>query len=196
MWMTMGSDPSRKPTPPMVPSATSTTWFAFGSKAAICPPLQLAPPEHWPLRVVVAVTSEAAKETGSTAGMRRTASTSPYFDSFVTAQPGDLDEARAAIRERDFDRLATVTEASCLKMHAAMMTATPSLLYWLPASVAVIEEVRRLRSAGTPACFTMDAGPQVKVVCAPDAAARVEQALLNISGVQRVLVSELGEGAR
>ncbi|MDX1443859.1 MAG: diphosphomevalonate decarboxylase, partial [Gammaproteobacteria bacterium] len=47
-------------------------------------------PGHWPLRVLVAVTDEAAKATGSTDGMRLTQETSPYFERWVADQPADL----------------------------------------------------------------------------------------------------------
>jgi len=79
--------------------------------------------------------------------------------------------ARAAIRARDFAALADVAEHNCLKMHAAALAALPPLVYWNGATVECLHAVRRLRAAGVPVFFTIDAGPQLKAVCAPGARA-------------------------
>ena len=44
--------------------------------------------------------------------------------------------------------------------------------------------------------FTIDAGPQVKAVCLPEAAAEVEAALRATPGVTEIMTTGLGEGAR
>ncbi|HEU0196617.1 MAG TPA: diphosphomevalonate decarboxylase [Nevskiaceae bacterium] len=152
--------------------------------------------QAWPLRVVVAVTSEARKAVGSTDGMLRTARTSPYQDAWVATQEDDLAEARAAIAARDFGRLAAVSEASCLKMHALAMAARPGLLYWNGATVEGMHCVRTLRASGVPVFFTVDAGPQVKAVCLASGAAMVADALRALPGVLRVIECGLGAGAQ
>ncbi len=156
----------------------------------------LAEPEHWPLKVVVAITQLGPKSVGSTKGMELTRETSPFFSSWVASHPADLTRAREAIATRDFERLAEVTEASCLKMHALMMSARPGLLYWRGATLEIIHAIRELRREGVPVCFTIDAGPQVKAVCEAHVDARVMSALRSINGVQDVLTSGLGPGAR
>lgn len=154
----------------------------------------LAPATHWPLRVVVAVTDEAPKATGSTDGMTATQLTSPYFQAWVEGQDADLAEARAAVLARDFDRLADVTEYSCLKMHASAMAARPGVLYWNGATIEGLHAIRGLRAKGLPVCFTIDAGPQVKVVCLPEAEVMACETLLAVPGVKRVIASGLGAG--
>ncbi|MCX7073158.1 MAG: diphosphomevalonate decarboxylase [Gammaproteobacteria bacterium] len=146
----------------------------------------------WPLRVAVAITSTAEKAIGSTEGMNRTADTSPYQRAWIDTQEADLAEARAAIVARDFERLADISEFSCLKMHALAMAARPGLLYWNAATMAAMHEVRRLRAAGVPVFFTVDAGPQVKAICLPSAATQVAAALREIPGVLNVLETGLG----
>jgi diphosphomevalonate decarboxylase len=154
----------------------------------------LAPAAHWPLRVVVAVTDEAPKATGSTDGMTLTQRTSSYFRAWVEDQDADLIEARAAVLDRDFDKLAAITEFSCLKMHASAMAARPGVVYWNGATVEALHAVRALRGTGVPVCFTIDAGPQVKVVCLPEAEAVAREVLLAVPGVKRVIGSGLGAG--
>jgi diphosphomevalonate decarboxylase len=136
------------------------------------------------------------KEIGSTEGMIRTEQTSPYYAGWVNSSEEDLTEARSAVARRDFEALAEVSESSCLKMHAVMMTARPGLVYWNGTTVECIRRVRQLRADGVPVFFTVDAGPQVKAVCVPEAFDRVAAELAEIEGVQQVLASGLGEGAR
>jgi diphosphomevalonate decarboxylase len=52
-----------------------------------------------------------------------------------------------------------------------------------------------LRGDGTPAFASIDAGPQVKVLCEPADADRVAGALRAVPGVERVLVAGPGRGA-
>jgi diphosphomevalonate decarboxylase len=150
----------------------------------------------WPLRVAVAITSTAAKQVGSTEGMRRTAETSPYQAAWIDTQEADLSMARDAIRARDFDALARISEYSCLKMHALALAAQPGLLYWNGATVECMHRVRALRQQGVPVFFTVDAGPQLKAVCMPSAIEQVKAALRDVPGVLDVLDTGLGEGAR
>jgi diphosphomevalonate decarboxylase len=150
----------------------------------------------WPLAVVVAVTSTAQKSVGSTEGMNRTRDTSPYYDAWVNTAEADLAEARTAVLAKDFDKLAAVAEYSCLKMHALALAARPGLLYWNGATVEAMHAVRRLRAEGVPVFFTVDAGPQVKAVCLPEAAARVRDVLATVPGVLRLHETGLGGGAR
>jgi len=158
--------------------------------------LQLLEPSAWPLRVLVAVTDPGPKAVGSTEGMQMTKHTSPYYPAWIESSPADLSEARSAVQRRDFEALANVSESSCLKMHALMLSARPGLVYWNGATVEGIRRVRELRASGVPVFFTVDAGPQLKAVCLPEAYERVERELAAVPGVMSILESGLGDGAR
>ncbi|HVZ73575.1 MAG TPA: diphosphomevalonate decarboxylase [Polyangia bacterium] len=148
------------------------------------------------VRLVVAVTSDAAKAIGSTEAMDATAKTSPYYAAWLASVPGDLADARAAIAARDLPRLGAVAERSAMRMHASAMAADPAILYWNPATLAAIATVRALRARGVAAFFTIDAGPHVKVLCAYADAAAVGAALEKTPGVLRTIVASPGPGAR
>jgi diphosphomevalonate decarboxylase len=147
-----------------------------------------------PHEVVIALTTEQKKSVASGPGMARSAESSPYFPQWVASHPADMAAARAAILSRDFEAVATIAEASCLKMHAAALTSEPPLVYWNGATVECLQCVRALRASGVPVFFTIDAGPQVKAICLPDAAATVVAALEATAGVERVLATGLGPG--
>src|SRR5262249_33757300 len=151
-------------------------------------------PGDFPLRVVIAVTSVSGKPLGSTAAMQKTAETSPYYDAWLRTAAADLDAARSAIAGRDLAALGEVAEASCLKMHAAAAAARPGILYWTGPTVELIHRVRSLREGGQAAYFTIDAGPQVKVLCRPDDCATIAAQLAQVAGVVRTITCAPGKG--
>lgn len=154
----------------------------------------LVPVDHWDLRVVVAIVTSQPKPVSSRSGMTRAAA-SPFYPAWVASAEADLAEARAAIKARDLQALGLLAEHSALKMHAVGLAARPPLFYWHGATVACLNRVWTLRQEGTPAFVTIDAGPQVKVLCGPDDAGRVADALGAVPGVERVLVCRPGGGA-
>ena len=157
---------------------------------------QIAEANHWPLEICVAIVSEEEKTIGSTEGMERSRLTSPYYGPWLDGNDTDVAEAEQMVLNRDFDKLAELSEFSCLKMHAMAMASQPGLVYWRGATVELIHEIRALRAAGTPVFFTVDAGPQVKAICAPGFGDRVAEALGSVTGVKGILRCGLGQGAR
>lgn len=158
--------------------------------------VQLQDAAYWPLAMLILITSDAEKELGSTEGMNRTARTSPYYPAWIASSAGDLAAMREAIAGKDFQRLGEIAEFSCFKMHGLALSADPAILYWNDLSVTLIHEVRRLRRQGYGAYVTMDAGPQVKVICLPEDAPKLQQQLGQIAGIQRILPTAIGGDAR
>jgi diphosphomevalonate decarboxylase len=160
-----------------------------------CVARELAPASHWPLKVMVAVVSENKKDTGSTSGMDASRATSPFYPAWVDTHPHDMASLRTAVADKDFALLAKITERSCMKMHAVMLATDPALVYWRGASIEVVHAVRELQRSGIAATYTIDAGPQVKVLTLAEHARAVEDTLKKVPGVLRVIASELGPAA-
>jgi diphosphomevalonate decarboxylase len=59
-----------------------------------------------------------------------------------------------------------------------------------------MQTIRSLQADGHGVFFTIDAGPQLKAVCLPEAGDIVRAALEQTRGVIRTLQSGLGPGAR
>lgn len=155
----------------------------------------IAPPEHWNLADCVAIVSAGHKKTGSTEG-HALAGTSPLQAARVADAPRRLDLCRRAILERDFNALAAIIELDSDMMHAVMMTSTPGLFYWRPASVAIMDAVREWRAGGLPVCYTVDAGPNIHVICPREYIGETEKNLRELPGVKDVLVAGVGGPAR
>lgn len=155
----------------------------------------IAPAEHWELWDCVAVVTEQPKTTGSTEG-HQLASTSPFQAARVKDALRRLEICRNAIQEKDFEALAGIIELDSNMMHAVMMTSRPPLMYWSPKSLEVMIEVAKWRKNGIPAAYTLDAGPNVHVICTKPYANRVRARLEKIPGVARLLSSGVGSGVQ
>ena len=157
--------------------------------------LSLASPEHWKLADCVAIVSASHKKTGSTEG-HYIASTSPLQSARVADTPRRLDLCRDAILNCDFDAFASIVELDSDIMHAVMMTSSPALHYWKPASLDIMQSVRQWREDGMQVCYTVDAGANVHVICPEAEAHIVDQHLREINGVKNVLVARVGGAAQ
>lgn len=169
-------------------------WFAGQSDESSFAE-SFAPPDYWVLADCIAIVSLAHKATGSTAG-HATAGTSPLQEARVTPAPARLTTCREAILKRDFSQLAQVVEQDSNLMHAVMMTSQPPLLYWQPATLGIMHAVHEWRQAGLPCCYTIDAGPNVHVICPADVAVEVEARLGALPGILEVRTASIGGAAR
>ena len=151
----------------------------------------IASADHWDLHDIVALIDVEHKAVGSTEG-HAVADTSPLQAARVATAPDRLAQARTAVLARDFAALADVIELDSLMMHAVMITSSPVLMYWQPATIAVMHAVRQWRANGLAACATIDAGPNVHVICTAAAAAEVALRLRVIPGVRQVISAHAG----
>ncbi|MFD2043373.1 diphosphomevalonate decarboxylase [Ornithinibacillus salinisoli] len=154
----------------------------------------VSPQDHWDVRVAAVVLSAKMKKVSSREGMRRTVETSPFFSSWVDSIPSDLEDIKQGIKERDFEKVGQIAEANCLKMHATTLGANPPFTYWHDTTLAVMQTVQQLRENGIPAYFTIDAGPNVKVLYLPENEEKVQDILREIPGVTDVKLSRSGQG--
>lgn len=119
----------------------------------------------WPsLRVGIVTVSAAEKPMGSRPAMRQTVETSALYHAWPAKVQADLEMIRAAIRGQDLGALGRTAESNALAMHGTMLAAQPPVLYWLPGSVRAIQRVWAARADGVPLYFTMDAGPNLKLL--------------------------------
>ena len=169
--------------------------WQMGSEEADSFAFSIAPPNHWELSDCIAIVSAGHKKTGSTEG-HAIAGTSSLQSARVADAPHRLDLCRRAVLERDFAALANIMELDSDMMHAVMMTSSPALHYWQSASVTVMQAVRAWRAEGLPVAYTVDAGPNVHVLCPSEVQKEAEARLRNLPGVEKILVAKVGGPAR
>lgn len=157
--------------------------------------LSIATPDHWALADVVAVVDPGAKKIGS-AENHLLATSSPYFATRLATLPERLRLARHAVLARDLATLGHAIEADTVSMHAVCMTSSPPSFYWNGGTLDVIHAVRGWREDGLESYFTIDAGPNVHVICHERDAATVAKQLDALAAVQFTISNVVGSGAR
>lgn len=146
------------------------------------------------ISILSVMVSSKQKRISSREGMKLTVETSPFYAGWLNTVEKDLEKAKKAIRSRDFESLGMVVEANALKMHATMLGAKPPILYWQSGTMEVMHHIQNLRLSGIPVFFTIDAGPNVKVLCLPEDEKQVYESLLNLPAVQSIISCHLGSG--
>jgi diphosphomevalonate decarboxylase len=151
----------------------------------------IAPPEHWDLRDLIVIVSQEHKAVGSTGG-HQLAQTSSLQAARVAGAAARLKACREALLARDLARLGRIIEEDAILMHGVMMSSHPPLYYWNAATMALIQATQGWRAEGLPAYFTIDAGPNVHLICEASVADAVREEASKIPGVQAVLISKPG----
>jgi diphosphomevalonate decarboxylase len=155
----------------------------------------IAPADHWDLVDCIAIFSEAHKPVGSQAGMLL-ADTSPFQAVRLQDSARRLEICRSAILNKDFAALSAVTELDSNMMHAVMMTSNPPLFYWQPGSLALMKAVKEWQSEGLDVTYTLDAGPNVHLICLPNTFDTLIERISTFTGVINVLHGKPGGPAR
>jgi phosphomevalonate decarboxylase len=126
--------------------------------------------EDFQMGIVVALIP-AYKQTENA---HRAVLTSPFFHSRLAFVHGALAEMENAIRKRSIERIGSLAERDSLILHGITMTSVDEMMLWRPETVKVILEVRKMRSEGIPAYFSIDTGATVYVNTKPRLVKEVE----------------------
>lgn len=139
------------------------------------------------LAMIMLVLEDQKKPISSRDGMKLCVETSTTFDEWIRQSEQDYKDMLVYLKDNDFKKVGELTEKNALAMHATTKTATPSFSYLTDASYEAMDFVRQLREQGESCYFTMDAGPNVKVLC-------LEEDLEHLSGLlgqrYRLIVSK------
>jgi diphosphomevalonate decarboxylase len=159
--------------------------------------LQIAKPEHWPeLRIIASIVLTEKKKISSRVGMEQTVRTSSFYGAWLESVDKDLEKVKKGILEKDFSLIGRTAEENCLKMHATMVTTKPPIIYWQASTLAIIQSVLAWREQGLECYFTIDAGPQVKIICLEDQVREIKKRLKMINGLREVVVCKPGQGPK
>lgn len=169
-------------------------WHA-GAEDASSYAESIAPPDHWDLRDVVAIVSREHKAIGSGGG-HAAAVSSPFFPVRVSRIVDRLGVIRDALLARDLETFGAAVEAEAYELHAIAMTSAPPILYWAPATVALLNLVGTWRADGVPVYATLDAGPNVHLLCESAALPTLSAALDELDYVDSYIINQPAPGAR
>ncbi|MGC5691415.1 diphosphomevalonate decarboxylase [Enterococcus faecium] len=146
------------------------------------------------LAMVFVLINDQKKEVSSRNGMRRTVETSSFYQGWLDSVEEDLYQLKQAIKTKDFQLLGETMERNGLKMHGTTLAAQPPFTYWSPDSLKAMDAVRQLRKQGIPCYFTMDAGPNVKVLVENSHLSEVQETFTKLFSKEQVITAHAGPG--
>ncbi|MFH1445363.1 MAG: diphosphomevalonate decarboxylase [Nanoarchaeota archaeon] len=157
---------------------------------------QIAPKDYWDFRMITTIVSTEEKKVKSRAGMAQTIATCPYYDKWLATVGDDINVMRKAIKSKDFTTVGQTAEHNSLKMHATMITTKPPIIYWNPATMSILHAIQDWREEDLESYFTMDAGPNVKVMCMAKDADELKTRLEQLPGVKEAIICKPGDAAK
>lgn len=155
---------------------------------------QLAPASHWDIHDVILVVSSKSKKSSSLEG-HKLAKTSPYYKARLAELPRRLVLVRQAIRDKSLSKLGIELEKDALSLHFIAMTSTPPIWYLESSTIEVIKEIYTLRNQGIEAYFTMDAGPNIHIICVAKDSSTIKAYFARKPYIETIFVSGSGKGA-
>ncbi len=155
----------------------------------------LYPPSYWDLRKIAVVVEEQKKKISSTKG-HSLAGKNPFLKARLALVKKNLIKIKRAFREKDFSLLGEVVESETLSIHSVMLTSQPALIYWQPMTLAIIHQIVSWREQGVvESYFTIDAGPNVHLICQGKDERKLLAKLKEIKGIKRMVVNRPARGA-
>lgn len=151
-------------------------------------------PEYWDIVDVITVVDASEKKVSSTLG-HSLAQTSMLYKGRLASMNQKVEELKRAMTDKDFARFGEIVEEESFNMHAIMMTSQPSVLYWTPVTVRVLQALRVWREEGLLAYATLDAGANVHVLVQGADVAEVEKRLKSLEGVKKTILGRPTRGA-
>ncbi|WP_119326274.1 diphosphomevalonate decarboxylase [Companilactobacillus musae] len=146
------------------------------------------------LTLLSVVINKHSKKISSTVGMENSVKSSPFYENWVTLVTSEIKEIKQAIAQKDVQKIGEISEHNAMCMHALTLSANPSFTYFEPETLQIIQIIKELRQKGIFAYATIDAGPNVKIICTKESLPKVqtyiEQQLSNVTTV----IANIGSG--
>lgn len=146
------------------------------------------------LEMIAIMINRQQKKVSSRGGMQASVDTSPYFEIWPKVVEQDLKAIKIAIQEHNISKIGEITEANAMRMHALTLSAQPPFTYFEASTIKAINLINQLRQTGLNCYYTMDAGPNVKVIYDQKDRPQLLAALGQVFGQENLVVAQPGPG--
>ena len=157
---------------------------------------QILKKSDWPLDVLICIASINPKTTSSRVGMEISRETSPMYQKWLDINNEHINSALKSLKEKNLVDLAKVTEENCELMHKVMESSIPSIQYRNDLTHECIAETMNLRASGHRLFYTIDAGPQVKIICEPKSSEFIKKRIMEETDINEIIHTRIGESPR
>lgn len=157
---------------------------------------KLFPKSHWMLWDIVLMVSKNPKSISSSKA-HLLAPSSPFFSTRIAGLKEKLQQMKQALSEKNLSLLGPLLEQEALEMHSIIMTTKEQSAYLTDESFAILEWLRQKRQKGVfRAYFTIDAGPNIHVICEDEDKIKFIQAFKKDFSKIDYLEDHTGEGIK
>ncbi|GIV34822.1 MAG: diphosphomevalonate decarboxylase [Chitinophagales bacterium] len=123
----------------------------------------------------------------------------PFATARIRQAADNLQDLIKVLRNGNLQAFCDIVENEALTLHALMLASRPPVLLWEPATVDIIRSIQAFRQqTGIPACFTIDAGPNVHLLypesASVDIRQYIEQQLMVNCTLETVIYDHTGTG--
>lgn len=151
--------------------------------------------KYWELRDIILVVETGKKKTSSTKG-HENAKSSIFYKTRLVNLPVRITKLKNALKNRNMKNLGGLLEEEAVELHMIMMTQKPPLFYWTDKTTDIINNVYKWREEGIAVYFTLDAGPNVHLICEAKEEKKVLAKAREIPGIKNIIINAPAAGAR
>lgn len=149
---------------------------------------------HFGLGMTAILLSTKQKKISSRHGMQTVVETSPFYPVWREVVAHDMKAMKQAIKEQDINAMGHIAETNAMRMHALNLSADPDFCYFNADTLRAFDVIHDLRNRGVSCYYTMDAGPNVKVIYDRQNLQPIHQALAKVFGDERLVDCQSGPG--
>ncbi len=143
--------------------------------------------------LVVLVSSQEKEVSSSQAHLR--VKTSPLWEGRPERVHARVTQIEKALGAGDLNALGRISWSEAWEMHSLFHTAEDPFSYWAPETLAILQWISPELKKGRPWVVTLDAGPNVHILCPEAQVAELRQALASAFPSLSVLEDAQGSGA-
>ena len=134
-------------------------WDIGDDKTSIARPIDI----NWPeFKIIVLMIDKSKKPASSTDAMKESVENKLLYDEWVKQSKIDLDKMLIALNNKDIKSVGEIAEKNANHMHD--LIESTGITYKTKESLKAIDKIHELRTKGVLAYYTMDAGPNIKII--------------------------------
>ncbi|MGR3741782.1 diphosphomevalonate decarboxylase [Companilactobacillus sp. DQM5] len=146
------------------------------------------------ISIISVIINKHKKNISSTKGMNLSRDTSPFYQLWPEIVQTDLKDIVTAISKNDLQKIGEISESNAMKMHALTLSSNPPFTYFEPETINIINTVQELRKEGFLIYFTIDAGPNVKIICSKKDILKLKKELTYRLNEPELVITKPGPG--
>ncbi len=170
-----------------------TKWLKGNGQSNSSYAYSIADSSYWELYDLILIIDTKEKTVGSFEGHKRA------HNEFLQARLENIDQRikqiEQSIIDRDIEKLGEVIEADAVSLHTVAMNSKPPIFYLNDKTWAAIFKILDLRKKGIVGYFTIDAGPNVHLICEKKFKDKLKEEFNKFSGLKFIIENKVGRGA-